>query len=127
MSSAIAAMSMSRVSVQRARGRIPPRIRGSSTARGDAPAEVIAPSPGGCPCSLEPHPYLTDRDLVAEPQRRDGCHRTPVDERAVRAAEILDVPAAAPVGEDGVLGRGERVVDHDRVVHLTAEGGDRVE
>ena len=53
--------------------------------------------------------------------------RPAVDERAVRAPEVLDVPAPAAVREHGVIGRGERVLDDDRVVDVPAERRDGVE
>ena len=93
------------------------RARGSGRARG-----VRSPER-----SLEPHPDLADLELVAEAHRRDAVDAPAVDVRAVRAAEVLQVPAPASIGQDGVVGRRERVVDHDRVVDVTTERGDDVE
>ena len=70
---------------------------------------------------LEPHPDLADLELVAEADRGDAVDAAAVDVRAVRAAEVLDVPAATAVGQDRVLRRRERVVDDDRVVDVATE------
>ena len=77
--------------------------------------------------SLETHPDLADLQLVTEAHRRDAVDATAVDVRPVRAAEILEVPAPAAVGQDGVIGRRERIVDDDRVVDVAPERGDDVE
>src|SRR4029079_4279705 len=47
--------------------------------------------------------------------------------RAVGAPEVLEIPAPAPISQHGVLGRGERVVDHDRVVDVATEGRDDIQ
>ena len=115
----------SRSSSQRGRGRIGPRTRGRR-GRPGAPRR----RPRGIRHAerpLEPHPDLADLELVAEAQRRDAVDPLAVDERAVGAAEVLEVPAPAAVGQDGVLGRGERVVDDDRVVDVATERRDDVE
>ena len=44
---------------------------------------------------VEPEPDLADLELVAEPERRDALDGHAVDERAVGALEVLDVPGAA--------------------------------
>src|SRR6185503_12665737 len=76
---------------------------------------------------LEPEPDLADLDDVAV---AEWCHfgdRRPVDERAVRAAEILDVPGPAAERQDRVLRRDELVLDDDRVVDVPSDRRDRVE
>ena len=77
--------------------------------------------------SFEAHPDLADLQLVTEAERRDALDPTPVDVRAVRAAEVLDVPGPPAVGQHGVVGRRERVVDDDRVVDVPTERGDDIE
>ena len=76
---------------------------------------------------IEPHPDLADLDLVAVAQRPQTLDALAVEPRSVGAAAILDVPGAAAECEQRVLGRDERVVDDDRVVHVTADRVDRVE
>ena len=122
--SATATIASSRASVQRGRGRI--RAEDARAGRSAGRAEP-APHRSRGARPLEAKPDLADRDLVAEPERRDGRDRAAVDERAVRAAEVLDVPAPAAVGQHRVLGRGERVLDDDRVVDVATERRDRVE
>ena len=121
-SSAIATKPSSLSSSQRGRGRIGPSTRGSAGAPAGRLARVastvIRPRP------FEPHPDLADLQLVAEAHRRDALDAAAVDVRAVRAAEVLDVPAAAAVGQDGVVGRRERVLDDDRVVDVATERRD---
>src|SRR5687767_9526072 len=121
--SATTTIAISEVSVHRARGRIVPRMRGSSMRAADEFALVTSGRPG----SFEPEADLPDRDLIAIPERRHGCDGSAVDVRAVSAAEILDVPAPSAVREDRVLCGRERVVDDDRVVYVAPEGRDRIE
>ena len=77
--------------------------------------------------ALEAHAHLADLDLVAVAQRRQALDALAVEPRPVGAAAILDVPGAATEGEQGVLGRHERIVEHDRVVDVAPERVDRVE
>src|SRR6266849_4242551 len=76
---------------------------------------------------FEAHPDLADLELVAEAQRGHPVDAAAVDVRAVGAAQVLDVPAPSAVGQDGVVGRGERVIDDDRVVDVAPEWRDDVE
>ena len=83
-----------------------------------------ATSPRG---ALEPKSNLADLNVVAETERLNVFDDTAVDERAVRAAEILDVPGSPAVREDRMLAGHVGVVDDDGVVHVTSEHGHRVE
>src|SRR5262245_55966864 len=108
-----------------------PKTRGSAGADGRGvacPGAVGAVMRRASPArALETHPDLPDLDLVAEADWRDTFDPAPVDVRAIRAAEVLEIPAPAAIGQHGMLGRGERVVDDDGVVDVAPEGGDDVE
>ena len=109
--------------VQRGRGRIGPRIARQRRRR--RPVRRRARVMRRAPARAAAGPGRSD--LVAEAERRDAGDRRAVDERAVRAAEVLDVPAPAAKRQHRVLGRRELVLDDDRVVDVAAERRDRVE
>ena len=103
--------------------------RSSAVVDGSARGRRAAPGLGACAARLgrhpsrplETHPDLADLQLVTEAHRRDAVDATAVDVRPVRAAEVLEIPAPTTVGQHRVIGRGERVVDHDRVVDVAPE------
>src|SRR4029078_9860636 len=121
-------MASSFASRQRARGRIDPKIDGRAGA-----AAVMAPSRPGSPPRrvaarpLEAETDLADRDDAAEADRGAALARRAVDERAVRAPEVLDVPGPAAERQDRVLGRHELVLDDDGFVDVASDRRDRVE
>src|SRR4029079_5546948 len=70
---------------------------------------------------------LAQLQLVAVAQGRDALDPDAVDERAIGAAAALDVPRPATERQEGELDTRGLGVDDDRVVHVAAEGRDRVE
>ncbi len=112
-------------SSQRGRGLIGPRMRGSvGTARHEGPAPAARRHPTGRSRRIRTWPIC---NFVTKAHRRDAIDTTAVDVRPVGAPQVLEVPAPTAVGHDRVLGRGERVIDDDRVVDVPAERRDDVE
>src|SRR5919107_149807 len=124
---AAATMTSNRVSRQRSRGLIGPRIDGSPAGTAVTGAASSSGLPGDGPRPLESQPDLPDLDHVAIPERRHLADGRAVDEGPVRAAEVLDIPRPTPERQDRVLGRRELIVDDDRVVDVAADRGDRIE
>src|SRR3954452_18072033 len=80
-----------------------------------------------CRGAIEAHTHLTYLDLIAVPERPQAFDTLPVQPCAVGAAAVLDVPGAPAEREQRVLGRDERVIDDDRVVHVAPHRIDSVE
>jgi DNA helicase-2/ATP-dependent DNA helicase PcrA len=77
--------------------------------------------------NAESEARLANLELVAEPHRCDALDRAAVDVRPIGAAAVFDEPRPAPERQHSVLRRRERVLDHDAVVDVASQRGDRVE
>ena len=74
---------------------------------------------------MKPHLDGADLDLIAIVER-DGVDGSAIDDGAVGAAEVVEMPATLFLAELGVVAGDDRVVEHDSTVVHAAQQDHRV-